>query len=136
MDNYVQPVVLAVDDDADVREIIQLAIESALDARVILAEDGMNALRKARQLRPALILLDIHMPWLDGIEVLRTLKGSARTRQILTIAVSGAALTDRDQVLQAGFDDFLAKPFDLDELVSKVREHLSGVRNSAWERSA
>ena len=85
------------------------------------ASDGEIALRLANALSPDLILLDMHLPILDGWEAARTLKTSAETRSIPIIALTADAMAgDRDKALKAGCDDYETKPVDLTSLLQKI----------------
>jgi CheY-like chemotaxis protein len=77
------------------------------------ARSGEEGLRLARLERPALILLDLRMPGLDGYATLRALKADAHTAVIPTVALTAQAMTgDREAALAAGFDDYITKPID------------------------
>jgi adenylate cyclase len=118
------PRILAVDDVAENLEILQLRLESQ-GYEVVLAADGEAALIAVRKQLPDLILLDIMMPKLDGIEVTRRLKADASLPFIPIILVTAKA-DDRDVVagLDAGGDDYLTKPFEHAALIARVRSML------------
>ncbi len=113
--------VLVADDDADVRDLIRVALEKMAGVRTIPAENGYEALRLVREIRPLLVLLDVGLARLDGCQVARRLKANRATRRIPVIAVSRRA---RAEAMRAGCDDHIGMPFGLDDLVAKVREHL------------
>jgi PAS domain S-box-containing protein len=93
--------------------------------QLLTAETPTEGLRLARSEAPGLILLDLQMPDMDGYAVLRRLRDDEATRAIPVLAVSANALqSDIDSALQAGFDDYLTKPLDLDRLVHCVRHWL------------
>jgi two-component system cell cycle response regulator DivK len=93
---------------------------------VLLAVDGGEGLARARAETPDLVLLDLNLPVLDGIEVVRALKESAETRAIPVIALSAHALVDdRARALASGCDDFDTKPVELSRLLSKIEAALS-----------
>jgi adenylate cyclase len=118
------PLILAVDDTPENLEILLMRLE-ANGYEVATAADGEEGLEKARSLKPDLILLDIMMPKLDGISVVRMLKDDPSLRSIPVILVTAKADT-RDVVegLNAGGDDYLTKPFDHRALVARVRSML------------
>jgi adenylate cyclase len=118
------PRILAVDDVAENLEILQMRLESR-GYEVVLAADGEAALAAVREQLPDLILLDIMMPKMDGIEVARRLKADASLPFIPIILVTAKA-DDRDVVagLEAGGDDYLTKPFEHAALVARVRSML------------
>ena len=116
-------VLLVVDDEASIRQVLEEFLELELGARVLLAEDGRRALEIVDAEVPALILTDVRMPLVDGVDLIRELRAKLATRQvpIVVVAATGAR---RDEALAAGGDDYLDKPFDLDSLAAMVRRHL------------
>ncbi|MER9126383.1 response regulator [Mesorhizobium sp. M0959] len=140
------PRILAVDDTPENLEILRMRLE-ANGYEVVTAADGEEGLGKARDLTPDLILLDIMMPKLDGISVVRMLKQDLSLRSIPVILVTAKADT-RDVVegLDAGGDDYLTKPFEHQALLARVRSMLrqkalhdtvasQAVQLSDWNRS-
>ena len=118
------PRILAVDDTPENLEILRMRLE-ANGYEVATAADGEEGLAKAGSLKPDLILLDIMMPKLDGIGVVRMLKQDVSLRSIPVILVTAKADT-RDVVegLDAGGDDYLTKPFEHRALLARVRSML------------
>ena len=118
------PRILAVDDTPENLEILRMRLE-ANGYEVVTAADGEEGLAKTRVLQPDLILLDIMMPRLDGISVVRMLKQDVSLRSIPVILVTAKADT-RDVVegLDAGGDDYLTKPFEHRALLARVRSML------------
>ena len=116
--------ILVVDDIADNVEILKMRLES-LDYEVVVATDGEQALEKVRADLPDLILLDIMMPKIDGLEVVRRLKADTTLPFIPVILVTAKA-GPKDVVagLDAGGDDYLTKPIDHAALVARVRAML------------
>jgi CheY-like chemotaxis protein len=89
------------------------------------AETGEDGVRLARESLPALILMDIQLPGIDGIEALRRLRADEQTRGIAVMAVTASAMTqDRQKILAAGFDGYHSKPFNVKEFVAAVRQML------------
>jgi class 3 adenylate cyclase/CheY-like chemotaxis protein len=118
------PRILAVDDVPENLEIVSMRL-SAHNYEVITAADGEEGLEKARTLKPDLILLDIMMPKLDGISVLKELKADESLGFIPVILLTAKAdRTDVVSGLDAGGDDYLTKPFDQGALVARVRSML------------
>ena len=116
--------ILVVDDVADNVEILRMRLAS-LGYEVVVAEDGEQALAKVRDLLPDLILLDIMMPKIDGLEVVRRMKADASLPFIPVILVTAkAAPKDVVAGLDAGGDDYLTKPIDHGALVARVRAML------------
>jgi two-component system response regulator MprA len=118
---------LVVDDERSIREAVARALR-ANGYEVALAPDGETALQSVYALRPQAIVLDVMMPGVDGIEVCRRLRASGARVPVLMLTARDA-IHDRVAGLDAGADDYLVKPFALDELLARVRALLrrSGV---------
>jgi two-component system, cell cycle response regulator DivK len=117
--------VLIGEDEPDNQVILQTVVESLVGVRAAVAGDGLAVLALVRQERPGMILLDLMMPELDGFEVTRQLKGDPATANIPIVAVSAMARPDdREAALAAGCDDFVRKPFELDDLEAVIRQYL------------
>ena len=116
--------ILVVDDVADNVEILRMRLTS-LGYEVVVAADGEQALTKAREALPDLILLDIMMPKIDGLEVVRRLKAD-KTLPFIPVVLVTAKAAPKDVVtgLDAGGDDYLIKPIDHSALVARVRAML------------
>lgn len=116
--------ILIIDDEADNREIIGEMLVSSFS--ILAAESGTQGLKLAVAERPALILLDISMPDLNGFEVCRKLKANPETRQIPVFFLTGAfnEVTDRVKGLDSGADDYIGKPFDGRELIARINARL------------
>ncbi len=115
------PRVLVVEDEQDVAELIRYNLtKEGYD--VLLVDNGADALKRARESRPEVILLDIMVPQLNGWEVCRRLKQDPETRAISVIMVTGR-VEEGDKVLgfEMGADDYVTKPFSPRELVARVR---------------
>ena len=123
MSHAEKDVILVADDDAVTREVVASALESVAGVAVLTASDGKEALRRARSLRPALLLLDMALPKLDGLEVARRLKSSPETRGIAIIIVSGLSAAP-ERALALGCEDYIQKPFEVSDLLAKVKRHL------------
>jgi len=116
--------VLVVDDVAENRHLLERLLVSE-GYRVSSAADGAIALGMVDAERPDLIISDIHMPDLDGIELCRRVKSNTETRLVPFILVTGMAdRANRIAGIEAGADDFLSKPFDTQELKARVRSLL------------
>ncbi len=110
--------ILVADDDAQIRAVLRIGLTQA-GFGVAEAPDGRAALEKAESLRPDLIVLDIGMPEMDGLEVCRTLR---KTSQVpILFLTAHADEIDRVVGLELGADDYVAKPFSPRELVARVR---------------
>ncbi|MBT9172839.1 MAG: Transcriptional regulatory protein SrrA [Syntrophomonadaceae bacterium] len=110
--------VLVVDDEAHIRELVRLYLEKE-GFKIAAAADGEEGLRKARTLSPQLIILDIMLPKLDGWDVCREVRKTART-PIIMLTAKGEEF-DRILGLELGADDYLTKPFSPRELVARVK---------------
>src|SRR5918999_1416247 len=115
-----RPIILVADDDEDILKFIEVNLRAHGHA-VVTASDGETALALALEHRPALVLLDIVIPGVDGYEVCRRLRSDWRFGDPSEILLTGRSLpADRNIGLAAGADDFIVKPFDPVELVSRV----------------
>src|SRR5690606_37077121 len=117
--------ILVVDDNRDNVEILSSFLESR-GYNVVRAEDGKTALAKVEEVSPALVLLDVMMPGMDGWQVCRTIKRHPEhgsTRVIMVTAKGG--FEDKFEGMRAGADDYVVKPIDLHELAEKVERNLA-----------
>lgn len=123
-----EPTVLVVDDSPTVRKIVQMTLQRE-HIRVITAADGLSALSAVADEMPALILLDIQLPRMNGYHICQTLRKHLQFRQIPIIMLSGKdGLFDKMRGRLAGSTEYLTKPFDAVELVQTVKKHLAN-----WE---
>ncbi|HEX3588896.1 MAG TPA: response regulator transcription factor [Pseudonocardiaceae bacterium] len=111
--------ILVVDDDRAVRESLRRSLQFN-GYQVELAGDGQQALDSVAQQRPDAMVLDVMMPRLDGLEVCRRLRGTGDDLPILVLTARDA-VSDRVAGLDAGADDYLPKPFALEELLARLR---------------
>lgn len=126
--------ILIVDDEPAVREALQrsLAFEGY---GTDVAADGLEAVEKAASTRPDLIVLDIQMPRMDGLTAARRLRATGSTTPILMLTARDT-VGDRVTGLDAGADDYLVKPFELDELFARIRALLRRSSYAAAELAA
>jgi two-component system phosphate regulon response regulator PhoB len=116
--------ILIVEDDPDIRELLRFNLEKA-GYNLHLAEDGEKALALARKQAPDLILLDLMLPGVDGLEVCRTLKRDPDTEPVPIIMVTARGEEmDRVVGLELGADDYIVKPFSIREVLLRVRKLL------------
>ena len=119
-----QSTVLIVDDNPQNVELLQAFLES-LPVKLITAADGVEALEKVEQLKPDLILLDIMMPRMSGFQVCRKLKTDPKTKDIQILMVTALnELGDIEQASDCGTDDFVSKPVNKFELITRVKSLL------------
>src|SRR5438034_2227222 len=116
-----EALVLVVEDEPALAESIQYSLQRE-GLRVAVAEDGSHAVERFREERPALVLLDLMLPQLAGLDVLRIM----RSESTVPIVVLTAKDSEADKVagLELGADDYVTKPFSMRELTSRVRAHL------------
>lgn len=113
--------VLIVEDEANIRQLVKYNLEKE-SFQVIEAEDGLQGLRLAKAEKPDLVLLDLMLPQMDGLEVCRSLKGNQATAALPIIMLT-AKSEEIDKVigLELGADDYMTKPFSPRELVARVK---------------
>ncbi len=129
--------VLVVDDNADMRAYMHRLLAGRYE--VVQATDGEQAIASVTNARPDLVLSDIMMPGMDGFGLLGTLRSNPETRTIPVILISARAGEDaRSEGMDAGADDYLAKPFSSQELVARVGAHLklARLRRQAEEQAS
>jgi two-component system, cell cycle response regulator DivK len=116
--------ILVADDKASSRELVRTVLEHC-GYEVIEAADGAEALAKARESQPQLILLDLQMPALDGFGVIEKLRSEVRFAAIPIVALTASAMHgDREKALAAGFSGYITKPIRLTYLRSEVERLL------------
>ncbi len=123
-DNLSRPLVLSVDDDQDNLELLN-QILTLLECSFVSAQDGQTALITARQSQPDLILLDMMLPDMSGLEVIQKLKQDDQTMSIPIIAVTAMAREqDRDSAITSGCIDYIKKPYIIQELELMILPYL------------
>jgi two-component system phosphate regulon response regulator PhoB len=127
------PLVLVVDDDEAIRTVVRWQLDDA-GFRVLEADDGGTALRHIRDDHPALVVLDLSLPRLGGLDVIRSVRAGAAGRSDTPIIVLSGRSGESDRIvgLDLGADDYLVKPFSPGELAARVR---SVLRRSSPELS-
>lgn len=113
--------ILIVDDEANIRQLVKYNLEKE-SYQVLEAEDGLQGIRLAKTEKPDLMLLDLMLPQMDGLEVCRSLKGNPATAALPIIMLT-AKSEEIDKVigLELGADDYMTKPFSPRELVARVK---------------
>lgn len=108
-----RPLIAVVEDNEDNCVLLHALLDEQY--HLVVYTNGPEALERLRHDRPALVLLDVSLPGMDGLEVLRRLRASPTTRDLPVIALTAHAMAgDRERILAEGFDDYLSKPI-LDE---------------------
>lgn len=119
-DNENSRLVLVAEDETDTARLVQLHLERR-GWRVLLAPDGMTALDETVRVKPNLVILDVMMPRMDGLEVCRLLKSSPQTRHIPVLMLTALAeLENKREGYRCGADEYMTKPFSLRELLDRV----------------
>lgn len=117
--------ILIAEDRPETRELLRVTFSVEEEALVLEAFDGEEALHIALQERPDLVLLDLMMPGLGGLEVCRRLKSDARTKgTIVLILTARSQSADRELARQGGADGYIVKPFSPADLLQRVRKAL------------
>src|SRR3954467_1928770 len=128
--------ILVVDDEPDALEVLGLKLKEA-GFTPIFAKDGSRAITAARDERPALIVLDLMLPEIDGLEVCKILRRDPATAMIPVIMLTArAAEMDRVLGLELGADDYVTKPFSPRELVLRIKKLLSRAKTTEEPLSA
>ena len=117
--------ILVIEDEKDIAKAIVTWLEMN-DFKAICVHNGRAGVIKAWLHKPSLILLDIKLPKVDGLEVCRILKEDKRTAQIPIIMLTSLdAIGDVEKAFEAGANDYLTKPFEFDRLHGKIKKHLN-----------
>ncbi|MFD1505536.1 response regulator transcription factor [Georgenia yuyongxinii] len=125
---------LVVDDEPSIRELLSASLRFA-GFDVVTAEDGNAALKAAAQTSPDLVVLDVMLPDMDGFTVLRRLRAHAEAIPVLFLTARDD-MTDKVQGLTVGGDDYVTKPFSLEEVVARIRAILRRTRPLADDDGA
>lgn len=111
--------ILVIEDNPEIAGLLSLHLQD-IGCHVLLEQDGLRGLSRARSDRPDLIVLDLMLPGLDGIEICRRLRGDANFTPILMLTARSTE-TDRVAGLDIGADDYLTKPFSIPEFLARVK---------------
>lgn len=115
------PLILIVEDDPNSRKLVRDLLQ-VKGYRTIESENAEEGLLLAADQRPALILMDIQLPGINGIEALKRLRADQRTRPIPVIAVTASVMNQQQsQIMDSGFDDLELKPISVSRLLEKIR---------------
>lgn len=113
--------ILVVEDNADLSLLFKLVLESA-GYQVATLDDGRDALAQVEKIQPQLILMDIMMPKTNGLQVSRNIKEKSDYRSLPILLISALDCLQKEQLDDSKADDIIYKPFDLDFLISKVKQ--------------
>lgn len=120
-------ILLVIDDEPlNVELLRRIVEETGLSVRFVAASNGVDGLTQVRELRPALVLMDLKIPGLDGLEATRRLKADPATARIPVVALTAQAMAgDRERALEAGCDDYVTKPIDVRRVIELLKAHLA-----------
>jgi two-component system cell cycle response regulator DivK len=116
--------ILVVEDNDMNMQLVEFLLEEG-GFEIVKASSGEEALALTSMNAPDLILMDIHLPGLDGLSVVRKMKGDVRTARTPILALTAHAMRgDKDRFLEAGFDGYISKPIDVKTFVSSISRYL------------
>ena len=120
--------IVVVEDNERNMKLFREVLESS-GYRTLEADTGERAVALTAEHRPDLVLMDIHLPDIDGVEALRRLRADERTASVPVLALTAQAMEgDRERFLAAGFDGYLSKPVNIADLLDAVRRYCEGGR--------
>jgi two-component system, cell cycle response regulator DivK len=118
--------ILVVEDNEKNMKLVRDVLQAS-GYRTLEGTTGGRGVELAIEHRPDLVLMDIQLPDIEGIQALRRLRGDERTASVPVVALTAQAMQgDRERFLTAGFDDYLPKPVDIVDLVATVKRHCEG----------
>lgn len=124
MESTDQPLILIVEDEKDIARFIELELQ-AEGYRTEVAYDGITGLSRFRETSPNLVVMDLMLPVMDGLEVARRIRKTSNVPIVILTAKD--RVEDKVEGLDAGADDYLVKPFSIEELLARIRAHLRRV---------
>ena len=118
-------VILIVEDDPRNLKLVRDLLQAS-GYNTVEATNGKQGVELAKSQKPGLILMDIQMPVMDGLEATRLLKADSATKEIPIVALTASVMAgDEDRIRQAGCDGYISKPYGIREFLNKVKEYLS-----------
>ena len=118
--------ILIADDEEDIKMVLQMYLENC-GYEVVTAFDGLDAASKIRETKPDLVLMDIMMPVIDGVEVTRQIKSDDATKDIPVVMLTAAAQSAMvDKAMEAGASDYIAKPFEPEQVQEAITKLIGG----------
>jgi DNA-binding response OmpR family regulator len=122
--------ILVIDDDQSLRDTIGLMLEKE-GFRPVLVADGVAGLEQAQAAKPNLILIDLRMPGISGVDVCKQLRARGTTTPIIVLSALGDEI-DKVLLLEIGADDYVVKPFGTRELLARIRALLRRTGQGQW----
>lgn len=114
--------ILIVEDEKEIADPIQALLHLS-GYETVLSMDGRDAVEKAREVVPDIILLDVMLPRLNGLDACKIIKEDPRLKQVPVIMLTGLnQLGDAEKAFEMGASDYLSKPFDVDRLIAKIKK--------------
>jgi CheY-like chemotaxis protein len=122
------PLILLVEDnEANIQFLTDYLTDE--DYRIVVARNGLEAIERVKEDRPALVLMDIQMPGMDGLEATRRIRAGVELADIPIVALTALTMPgDRERCLAAGANDYVSKPVSLGKLVSLIETYLEPIR--------
>lgn len=117
--------ILIVEDDEPSLLLAKRVVES-VGHTVSAARDGLQAVSLARSEKPNMILLDLYLPGIAGLDIVRTLRADEKLREVPVIALSAGDIHDQAEAIRSGCNEFLSKPYQPEQLRAAIRRHLPG----------
>ncbi|MFA5859092.1 MAG: response regulator [Elusimicrobiota bacterium] len=114
--------ILIIDDEPNILRVATIRLSKA-GYEVVTANDGVKGLELAKTVQPALILLDLSLPELNGSDVCKLIKMDDKLKHIPVIVLSASAESIKDKALSIGADDYVIKPYEPAELLSKIEQY-------------
>ena len=119
-----KPLILVADDEEDIKSVLEMFLDVA-GYDVVSAYDGLDAIEKIKESKPDLVLMDIMMPLIDGIEVVRQMKADDSIKHIPVVMLTAASKSDMvDKAMKAGAHDYIQKPFEPEQVQSLIEKIL------------
>lgn len=119
------PRILVVEDNDMNMQLVEFLLEEG-GYDIVKATSGEEALAMTRDAAPDLILMDIHLPGMDGLSVVRAMKSEPRTARVPILALTAHAMRgDKDRFLDAGCDGYISKPIDVKTFIASIRQYLA-----------
>ncbi len=132
METAAQATILIIEDDLAQRDLISLVLSRLLNCKVICASNGIDGLALFAELHPNVIILDILLPEMNGLDFLRQLRQEHPKNECVIFVISGLGYREVvQQAIENGARDFMVKPFDIQILAQRVEEAINGMQPAA-----